>query len=80
MRPASCRPWACTSSTGGCPGHSEIVTGFKTAGPDVILLEGRLRGPPAWGIALDAFWSRRRDRLFAGIGPQSRNDPVGPGA
>lgn len=61
---------------GRLPGHSEIVTGFKTAGPDVILLEGRLRGPPAWGITIDASWGRRRDRLFAGIGPQSRNDPM----
>jgi len=61
------------------PGHSEIVTGFKTAGPDVIMVDGRLSGPPPWGIAIGASWSRRRDRLFAGIGPQSRNDPLAAG-
>ena len=45
----------------------------------MILVEGRLRGPPAWGLSIGASWNRRRDRLFAGIGPQSRDDPAAAG-
>jgi hypothetical protein len=61
------------------PGGSESLVRGRTAGPDVIFVEGRLRLPPAWGLSFGAGWNRRRDRLFAGIGPESRNDPGAPG-
>jgi hypothetical protein len=64
---------------GRLPGRSLGLVRFRTAGPDVILGEVHLRGPPAWGLEIGAGWNRRRDRLFAGIGPESRDDPTAPG-
>jgi hypothetical protein len=59
---------------GRLPGRSQALARFRTAGPDVILGEARLRGPPRWGLEIGGAWIRRRDRLFAGIGPASRDD------
>jgi hypothetical protein len=59
------------------PGASQALVRFRTAGPDVIFTEARLTVP--LGFTLDGGWNRRRDRLFAGIGPQSRHDPTDSG-
>ena len=48
-----------------------------TAGPDVLLGEVSLRGPPSIGLELGASWNRRRDRLYAGIGPAERGGAGG---
>ena len=50
---------------------SEIMTRFRTAGPQAFLGQVGLRGPDALGLSLLATWDRRNDRLFSGIG--SRN-------
>ncbi len=56
---------------GRLPGASFATTRFLTAGPDILLGEVSLRGPPRTGLELGASWNRRRDRLYAGIGPAS---------
>jgi len=56
---------------GRLPGASFATTRFLTAGQNVLLGEVSLRGPPRTGLDLAASWSRRRDRLYAGIGPAS---------
>ena len=50
---------------------SEVAARFPTGGPSVILAQLQLRAPSWIGLALDASFDRRQDRLFAGIGPQT---------
>jgi hypothetical protein len=53
---------------------SEVAARFLTGGPSVILAQLQLRGPSWTGLALDAAFDRRHDRLFAGLGPQTETE------
>jgi hypothetical protein len=54
------------------PGRgSEVAARALTGGPSVIYGQVQLRAPDWTGLSLDASFDRRRDRLFAGIGPNS---------
>jgi hypothetical protein len=54
------------------PGRgSEVAVRALTGGPAVLYGQLQLRGPDWSGLSLDASFDRRRDRLFAGIGPNS---------
>lgn len=55
-------------------GGTEVAGQFQTAGPDVLYSELDFRAPRRTGLTLVASWSRRYDRLFAGIGPHSVAD------
>jgi len=50
---------------------TEATARFLTAGPSVFDGRVELHGPDRYGLTLGAGWSRRDDRLFAGIGPAS---------
>jgi hypothetical protein len=47
------------------------MASFRTAGPAVLIGQVGWRGPDWSGLALLGTWSRRNDRLFAGIGPHT---------
>jgi hypothetical protein len=53
---------------------AEVAARFLTAGPSIILGQLALHGPDWTGLALDATFDRRNDRLFAGLGPQTEED------
>jgi len=53
---------------------SEIAASFQTAGAGALLGDLRLRGPLSWGLSARVQASQRADRLFAGIGPHSKED------
>jgi len=50
---------------------SEISARLSTGGPGAILAEAVVQGPGWLGLTLRGTWNRRRDRLFAGIGPNT---------
>jgi len=50
---------------------SQLAARAITGGPAAILGEASLAGPAWLGLTLNAGWDRRRDRLFAGLGPQT---------
>lgn len=52
---------------------SELMTRFRTAGPEVFLGQLGLRGPDALGLSLLGTWDRRNDRLFSGIGSRDES-------
>jgi len=58
---------------------SELMTRFRTAGPEVFLGQLGLRGPDALGLSLLATWDRRNDRLFSGIGSRNARQLVDAG-
>jgi hypothetical protein len=56
-------------------GHgSELMARFRTAGPAVLLGQVGASGPDWLGLSVLASWQRRNDWLFAGNGPNSKED------
>jgi hypothetical protein len=53
------------------PAGSGVGAAFQTAGPAVLLGELDVAGPTWSGVMLRGVFSRRSDRLYAGIGPNS---------
>src|SRR5262249_35453389 len=54
------------------PEGSRLLLRALTGGPGALHTSMYLEGPPWLGLSLHGGGWRRRDRLFAGIGPQSR--------
>jgi hypothetical protein len=52
----------------------ELAAEVQSGGLDATMGQLELRGPRRLGLAFIAGWSRRPDRLFAGIGPRSDAD------
>jgi hypothetical protein len=52
----------------------ELGAAARTAGPDVIMTELGYATAPQLGLSGTLGFNRRRDRLFAGIGPNSQDD------
>jgi hypothetical protein len=50
---------------------TEVAARALTGGPSVLYGQLQLRGPDWTGLSADASFDRRRDRLFAGIGPNT---------
>lgn len=53
------------------PAGGELVARFRTAGPSTALGELVVTTPAWLGLDWRATWSRRRDHLFAGLGPST---------
>jgi len=53
---------------------AELTARAISGGPAAILGEASLAGPAWLGLSLHAIWDRRRDRLFAGLGPQTEHE------
>src|SRR5690349_21150036 len=53
---------------------SGVGASFQTAGPAALMGELNLAGPTWLGVSARATFSRRTDRLYAGIGPNSEAD------
>ena len=56
------------------PGAHEVALHFETAGSNVMMARLHYRPLAPTGFFFDGMWSRRDDRLFAGIGPNSTSD------
>ena len=54
---------------------SEVSARFRVGSTDVWRIEGGLHGPDWMGLSIGAFWDRRDDRIFAGIGVQPVDAP-----
>lgn len=52
----------------------ELGARLMTGGPSIALAEITAASPAWLGLSLLAQWDRRNDRLFAGIGPSSREE------
>jgi hypothetical protein len=56
------------------PPGAEALARFHTAGQDTFLGEFGLRGPTWLGLGASGRWSRRSDRLYAGLGAVAESD------
>jgi hypothetical protein len=56
------------------PENAQVTARFLTGGPSVMLGQLQVQGPAWLGLVMTGTFNRRDDRLFAGIGPNNRDD------